>query len=141
MRDDAAPGPLTQASAPQAPGRLAREDARNFGSRTLGSCREPQTDTGPRALLALNRDRAPVRADDVARNGEAEARPGGAGRPNEALEDVGEQFGWNPIARVRHRHPDSAVGRPDADLDGSPGRRMAQSVRDQVAEDAPDPCR
>ncbi len=35
MRDDSAPGPMTQASAPQAPGRLAREDARNFGSRTL----------------------------------------------------------------------------------------------------------
>ncbi len=30
MRDDAPTGPLTQASAPQAPGRLGREDARNF---------------------------------------------------------------------------------------------------------------
>ena len=30
MRDDAAPGPSTPASAPQAPGRLGREDARNF---------------------------------------------------------------------------------------------------------------
>src|ERR1700693_368690 len=29
MRDDAAPGPLTQVSAPQAPGRLGREDARS----------------------------------------------------------------------------------------------------------------
>ena len=35
MRDDAAPGPLTQASAPQAPGRPGREDARNFGGATL----------------------------------------------------------------------------------------------------------
>src|SRR6266568_5565965 len=48
MRDDAAPGPLTQASAPlsgspqnrkiprgeTAPGRLGREDARNFRGRT-----------------------------------------------------------------------------------------------------------
>jgi hypothetical protein len=47
MRDDAAPGPLTQASAPtgvpakskiswggQAPGRLGREDARGFGGGT-----------------------------------------------------------------------------------------------------------
>src|SRR5713226_7616606 len=33
MRDDAAPGPLTQASAPQAPGRLGREDARSSGAR------------------------------------------------------------------------------------------------------------
>jgi dTDP-glucose 4,6-dehydratase len=34
MRDDAAPEPLTSASAPQAPGRLGREDARNFGGGT-----------------------------------------------------------------------------------------------------------
>src|SRR3989454_12457483 len=32
MRDDAAPGPMTQASAPTAPGRLAREDARILGA-------------------------------------------------------------------------------------------------------------
>src|SRR6266852_1833541 len=51
MRDDAAPGPLTQASAPlsgsprnrqilwgeTAPGRLGREDARNFRDWTLMS--------------------------------------------------------------------------------------------------------
>src|SRR5437763_1875076 len=50
MRDEAAPGPLTQASAPpgvlaeskipwggMAPGRLGREDARNFGGATLRS--------------------------------------------------------------------------------------------------------
>src|SRR5713226_2770185 len=30
MRDDVAPGPSTQASGPLAPGRLGREDARNF---------------------------------------------------------------------------------------------------------------
>src|SRR6516162_10016300 len=30
MRDDAAPGPLTQASAPQAPGSRGREDARSL---------------------------------------------------------------------------------------------------------------
>src|SRR2546425_8349483 len=30
-----APGPLTQASAPEAPGRLAREDARSIGGGTL----------------------------------------------------------------------------------------------------------
>src|SRR5712692_8678930 len=41
MRDDAAPGPLTQASAPQAPGRLGREDARNFGCRTLVVLQQP----------------------------------------------------------------------------------------------------
>src|SRR6266568_2771669 len=35
MRDDAAPGPSTLASAPQAPGRLGRDDARNFGGGTL----------------------------------------------------------------------------------------------------------
>src|SRR3981081_1838428 len=35
MGDNAAPGPSTQASAPQAPGRLGREDARNFGGGTL----------------------------------------------------------------------------------------------------------
>jgi hypothetical protein len=48
MRDDAAPGPLTQPSAPSgvpaksqiswgghAPGRLGREDARNLGGGTL----------------------------------------------------------------------------------------------------------
>src|SRR5712691_5946113 len=35
LRDDAAPGPLTQASAPQAPGRLGREDARSLGDGTL----------------------------------------------------------------------------------------------------------
>jgi len=35
MRDEGAPGPLTQASAPQAPGRLAREDARTSGGGTL----------------------------------------------------------------------------------------------------------
>ena len=35
MRDDAAPGPLTPASAPQAPARLGREDPRNSGSGTL----------------------------------------------------------------------------------------------------------
>jgi hypothetical protein len=35
MRDDAAPGPLTRASAPKAPGRLGREDARHIGSATL----------------------------------------------------------------------------------------------------------
>src|ERR1700686_523036 len=34
MRDDAAPGPATPASAPQAPGRLAREDARSSGGGT-----------------------------------------------------------------------------------------------------------
>ena len=35
MRDDAAPGPLTPPSAPQAPGRLGREDASDFGGATL----------------------------------------------------------------------------------------------------------
>jgi len=35
MRDDAAPGPLTPASAPQAPGRLGREDAKDLGGATL----------------------------------------------------------------------------------------------------------
>src|SRR3989440_7684709 len=35
MRDEEAPGPLTQASAPEAPGRLAREDARSIGGGTL----------------------------------------------------------------------------------------------------------
>src|SRR5256712_11681741 len=35
MRDKGAPGPLTPASAPQAPGRLAREDARSIGGGTL----------------------------------------------------------------------------------------------------------
>ena len=35
MRDDAAPGPLTQPSAPKAPGRLGREDARDLGAGTL----------------------------------------------------------------------------------------------------------
>src|SRR5712691_9214096 len=34
MRDDAEPGPLTQASAPQASGRLGREDARTSGGAT-----------------------------------------------------------------------------------------------------------
>src|SRR6059036_2064350 len=34
MRDDAAPGPLTPASAPKAPGRLDREDARSIGGGT-----------------------------------------------------------------------------------------------------------
>ena len=37
MPDDAPPGPSTQASAPQAPSRLAREDATNFGTRTLAA--------------------------------------------------------------------------------------------------------
>ncbi len=35
MRDDAAPGPLTQPSVPQAPARLGHEDARSFGGATL----------------------------------------------------------------------------------------------------------
>src|SRR5260370_30871073 len=35
MRDDAATGPSTLASAPKAPGRLGREDARNFGGEAL----------------------------------------------------------------------------------------------------------
>jgi hypothetical protein len=35
MRDDAAPGPLTPASAPQAPGCLGREDAKDLGGVTL----------------------------------------------------------------------------------------------------------
>ncbi|HSS60758.1 MAG TPA: hypothetical protein VLK30_04795 [Candidatus Limnocylindrales bacterium] len=35
LRDDEAPGPQTQASAPQAPGRLGREDARSLGVGTL----------------------------------------------------------------------------------------------------------
>ncbi len=34
MRDEAAPGPLTQASAPLAPGRLGREGAKIFGGVT-----------------------------------------------------------------------------------------------------------
>ncbi len=42
MRDDAAPGPLTLALAPQAPGRLGREDARNFGCGTLEKAEPPQ---------------------------------------------------------------------------------------------------
>jgi hypothetical protein len=36
MRDDAAAGPSTLASAPQAPDRLGREDARSFGGAALG---------------------------------------------------------------------------------------------------------
>jgi hypothetical protein len=36
MRDFAAPGPLTPALAPQAPGRLGRKDAKNFGGGALG---------------------------------------------------------------------------------------------------------
>jgi hypothetical protein len=35
MRDDAATGPLTPASALKAPGRLGREDARILGGGTL----------------------------------------------------------------------------------------------------------
>src|SRR5216684_989546 len=35
MRDDAAPGPMTQASAPKAPGLLGREDARRLGGGAL----------------------------------------------------------------------------------------------------------
>src|SRR6266851_4603944 len=35
MRDDEAPGPTTLASAPKAPGRLGRADARNFEGGTL----------------------------------------------------------------------------------------------------------
>jgi len=35
MRDDEAPGPLTQASAPKAPARLAREYAWNGGGGKL----------------------------------------------------------------------------------------------------------
>ena len=35
MRDDAAPGPLTQPSAPEAPGSLGREDGRTIGGGTL----------------------------------------------------------------------------------------------------------
>jgi hypothetical protein len=35
MRDDVAPGPMTLASGPQAPGRLGHEDARTFGGTTL----------------------------------------------------------------------------------------------------------
>jgi hypothetical protein len=35
MRDEDAPGPLTQASAPQAPGRRGREDASIIGGSTL----------------------------------------------------------------------------------------------------------
>ena len=35
MHDAAAPGPSTPASAPQAPGRLGREDASNFRGGTL----------------------------------------------------------------------------------------------------------
>ena len=35
MRDNAAPGPLTQPSAPKVPGRLGREDARSLGGGTL----------------------------------------------------------------------------------------------------------
>src|SRR5260370_25663081 len=41
MRDDAAPGPLTPASAPQAPARLGREDPRNFG---IGPLQLPEVD-------------------------------------------------------------------------------------------------
>jgi LAO/AO transport system kinase len=39
MRDDDAPGPLTQASAPKAPGRLGREDARSLEDGTLLAAR------------------------------------------------------------------------------------------------------
>jgi len=35
MRDDEAPGPLTKASAPKAPGRLDREDAARIGGEPL----------------------------------------------------------------------------------------------------------
>ena len=35
MHDEVAPGPLTPASAPEAPGRLAREDAQSIGGGTL----------------------------------------------------------------------------------------------------------
>src|SRR5215831_6148885 len=49
MPDDAPPGPSTQASAPQAPGRLAREDATNFGTRTLEV--PPKSPTGPLAPM------------------------------------------------------------------------------------------
>jgi len=35
MRDDVAPGPMTLASGPQAPGRLGHAAARSFGGATL----------------------------------------------------------------------------------------------------------
>jgi len=35
MHDEEAPGPLTPASAPEVPGRLAREDAKSIGRGTL----------------------------------------------------------------------------------------------------------
>src|SRR5215813_11317547 len=81
MPDDAPPGPSTQASAPQAPGRLAREDATNFGTRTL----EVRPETRARDLGV--------------------SRSGFGGRPvlvGGDPERPGDRFAW--AAHVR-RHP------------------------------------
>ena len=61
MRDDAAPGPLTPASAPQAPGRLGREEARNIGAWTLDHHGLPGL-----AQLGKRDPQLPLELDEVA---------------------------------------------------------------------------
>jgi 4-hydroxybenzoyl-CoA reductase alpha subunit len=61
MRDDGAPGPVTQASAPKAPGRLGREDARDSRGRDLKVIGKPfaRVDAAPKVTGQA------VYADDV----------------------------------------------------------------------------
>ena len=59
MRDSAAPGPLTPALAPQAPGRLGREGARALGVGTL--IVQPMEGAGVRLTQPLVRDGGKLR--------------------------------------------------------------------------------
>src|SRR5260370_7552039 len=91
MRDEESPGPVTQASAPKAPGHLGRADARSFGGGTLSPgrlCHEGRD--GERLPKGNSRPRSPdrpagrgggrpeddCRAVDAARNPQGHLRPG-----------------------------------------------------------------
>ncbi len=63
MREDAAPGPSTQASAPKAPGCLGRVDARSFRDRTLSYSEFRATANVLGSEPSADGDFRPTRAD------------------------------------------------------------------------------
>src|ERR1700730_3915000 len=130
----AAPGPLTRASAPKAPGRLGREDARNSGGGTLFSSLRGWADVILHTLLGrIARDDedyvdVSIVDDDVRRAGRHEEEVTGLNDQRVVQVDAGQH------AAVTCRDVDRGLAV------GVDVRRAAQTWR-QATQDCEDGCR
>src|SRR5207248_10135540 len=96
--------------------------------------RKPEPASLP--CLALDAHVAAARADDLARQVEAEADPFplGARNAEELLEDAVTVFGRNAFAAILHLEPDGVALGPGPDGDLGPGGAVPERIADQVVE-------